>query len=215
MAITTFAQWSATAALNIDLNSIPLDSAVMTASQVDDAFREMMSQLKVGVQPLDSDLTSWAAITRASGFDTFVASPSSANLAALLTDESGSSLVAFQSFVTETAISQGAGISSGGGSITSASGDRSYTRTGRQVTATWTVTISNVGSATSSLVLTLPIQAAASGGPWVGVGVLSNDLAAVGKILEGGTTVTIKEINGGADMLVNGITTIFTITYWV
>lgn len=41
-------------------------------------------------QPLDSDLTSWAAVTRASGFDTFASTPSSANLAALLTDETGS-----------------------------------------------------------------------------------------------------------------------------
>lgn len=49
MAITTFAQWSATAALNIDLNSIPLDGAVMLASQVDDAFREMMAQLVANV----------------------------------------------------------------------------------------------------------------------------------------------------------------------
>lgn len=36
-------------------------------------------------QPLDSDLTSWAAITRASGFDTFAATPSGSNLASLLT----------------------------------------------------------------------------------------------------------------------------------
>lgn len=36
-------------------------------------------------QPLDSDLTSWAAITRAAGFDTFAATPSGANLASLLT----------------------------------------------------------------------------------------------------------------------------------
>lgn len=38
-------------------------------------------------QPVDSDLTSWAAITRASGFDTFTATPSLANLKALITDE--------------------------------------------------------------------------------------------------------------------------------
>lgn len=38
-------------------------------------------------QPLDSDLTSWAGVTRASGFDTFVATPSLANLGSLLTDE--------------------------------------------------------------------------------------------------------------------------------
>jgi hypothetical protein len=38
-------------------------------------------------QPLDSDLTSWAGVTRASGFDTFAATPSLANLGSLLTDE--------------------------------------------------------------------------------------------------------------------------------
>lgn len=46
-------------------------------------------------QPLDADLTSWAAITRASGFDTFVATPSSANFASLVTDETGSGALVF------------------------------------------------------------------------------------------------------------------------
>lgn len=41
-------------------------------------------------QPLDSDLTSWAGVTRASGFDTFATTPSSANLKSLVTDETGS-----------------------------------------------------------------------------------------------------------------------------
>lgn len=50
---------------------------------------------QVGYQPLDADLTSWAAITRASGFDTFVATPSSANLAALVTDEDGGTQLLF------------------------------------------------------------------------------------------------------------------------
>lgn len=45
MAITAFTGWSATAALNVDLNGIPLDGATMTANQVDDAFRELMAQL--------------------------------------------------------------------------------------------------------------------------------------------------------------------------
>jgi hypothetical protein len=40
-------------------------------------------------QPLDADLTSWAAINRASGFDALTATPSSANLRSLLTDEAG------------------------------------------------------------------------------------------------------------------------------
>jgi hypothetical protein len=46
-------------------------------------------------QPLDSDLTSWASVSRASGFDTFVATPSSANLAALVTNETGSGALVF------------------------------------------------------------------------------------------------------------------------
>lgn len=40
-----------------------------------------------GIQPLDADLTSWAAITRAANFDTFVTTPTSANLGALVTDD--------------------------------------------------------------------------------------------------------------------------------
>ncbi len=38
-------------------------------------------------QPLDADLTSWAGVTRAAGFDTFTATPSVTNLMALLTDD--------------------------------------------------------------------------------------------------------------------------------
>jgi hypothetical protein len=47
-------------------------------------------------QPLDADLTSWAGVTRAAGFDTFAATPSSANLRSLLSDESGSGAALFQ-----------------------------------------------------------------------------------------------------------------------
>ncbi len=46
-------------------------------------------------QPLDADLTSWASVTRAAGFDTFVSTPSSANLAALVTNETGSGALVF------------------------------------------------------------------------------------------------------------------------
>lgn len=47
------------------------------------------------VQAYDADLTTWAAIARASGFDTFVATPSSANLAALVTGGTGSGALVF------------------------------------------------------------------------------------------------------------------------
>lgn len=46
-------------------------------------------------QPLDADLTSWAGVTRAAGFDTFAATPSSANLRSLLTDETGTGAAVF------------------------------------------------------------------------------------------------------------------------
>lgn len=46
-------------------------------------------------QASDADLTSWAGVTRASGFDTFTATPSSANLRSLLTDETGTGAAVF------------------------------------------------------------------------------------------------------------------------
>jgi hypothetical protein len=48
-------------------------------------------------QPLDADLTSWAAVTRAAGIDAWIAAPSSANMRALMTDETGSGLMMFNS----------------------------------------------------------------------------------------------------------------------
>jgi hypothetical protein len=47
------------------------------------------------VQAYDADLASWAAVTRASGFDTWVATPSSVNLKSLITDETGSGALVF------------------------------------------------------------------------------------------------------------------------
>ena len=55
-------------------------------------------------QPLAATLTSWAAITRAAGFDTFVATPSSANLRTLLTDETGTGAAVFAGAPTITGI---------------------------------------------------------------------------------------------------------------
>lgn len=47
------------------------------------------------VMAYDADLADWAAVTRASGFDTFAGTPTSANLRALLSDESGSGALLF------------------------------------------------------------------------------------------------------------------------
>jgi hypothetical protein len=51
---------------------------------------------------IPSAISSWAAITRASGFDTFTATPSSANLAAAVTNETGSGALVFATNPTLT-----------------------------------------------------------------------------------------------------------------
>lgn len=56
------------------------------------------------LQPLDAALTSWAAITRAAGFDLFAGTPSSANLRALLTDETGTGAAVFAGAPTITGV---------------------------------------------------------------------------------------------------------------
>lgn len=66
---------------------------------VPETFAQMRTSLGLGigvnVQAYSPNLTSWAAVTRATGFDTFAATPTSANLAALLTDESGAGALLF------------------------------------------------------------------------------------------------------------------------
>lgn len=67
------------------------DYAAMRALLDLEAGTDFLSPAAIAAayQPLDSDLTSWAGVTRASGFDAFVATPSSSNLRSLLTDEAG------------------------------------------------------------------------------------------------------------------------------
>lgn len=60
-------------------------------------------------QPLDDDLTSWAALVRAAGFDTFVETPSSANLHTLITDETGDGKLVFGTVPTLLGVKIGAG----------------------------------------------------------------------------------------------------------
>lgn len=67
----------------------PLDSDLTAWAAVNPSSYSTTAQIAAAYQPLDSDLTSWAGVTRASGFDTFVATPSSANLASLVSDETG------------------------------------------------------------------------------------------------------------------------------
>ncbi|MEI9414729.1 hypothetical protein [Mesorhizobium sp. Cs1321R2N1] len=57
-------------------------------------------------QPYDADLASWAAVNRATGVDALVTTPSSANLRALLTDETGTGSAVFGTQPTFTAGAQ-------------------------------------------------------------------------------------------------------------
>jgi hypothetical protein len=54
-----------------------------------------VAAIAAAYQPLDADLTSWAGVTRAAGFDTFAATPTSANLNTLVTDQTGSGALMF------------------------------------------------------------------------------------------------------------------------
>lgn len=77
------------------------------------------------VQAYDADLTTWAGVTRASGFDTFAATPSSANLISLLTDETGTGSAVFSTSPTLTTpnigAANGTSLSLGGGADTGSS----------------------------------------------------------------------------------------------
>lgn len=73
---------------------LTLANATALAAEVDTFFLTP-AEGNAAYQPLDADLTSWSGVTRAAGFDTFVATPSSANLAALVTDETGSGALVF------------------------------------------------------------------------------------------------------------------------
>lgn len=63
------------------------------------------------VSSSSANLTSWASVTRASGFDTFVATPSSANLISLVTDETGTGALVFAN--TPTLVTPNIGAATG------------------------------------------------------------------------------------------------------
>jgi len=69
-----------------NLADVPNPSAARTALGV---------AIGTDVQAYDADLTTWAGITPAAGIGTFLATPSSANLAAALTDETGAGRVVY------------------------------------------------------------------------------------------------------------------------
>ncbi len=82
--------------LEADANTVrPVVAGGTGAATAADARTNLGLVIGTHVQAYDADLTSWAGVTRASGFDTFAATPSSANLRALLTDEVGTGAAYF------------------------------------------------------------------------------------------------------------------------
>jgi hypothetical protein len=65
------------------------------ASTAADARTNLGLTIGTNVQAYDADLTTWAGITPGTGVGTFLATPSSANLAAAVTDETGSGALVF------------------------------------------------------------------------------------------------------------------------
>lgn len=108
-------------------------------------------------QPLDGDLTTWAAVARASGFDAFVAAPSSVNLKALMTDETGSGALVFAE--TPTLVSPVLGTPTSG-TLTNCTGYPAAALTGGAlpagVTASSLTSVGTLTSITVSGAITVP-----------------------------------------------------------
>ncbi|TRD03794.1 hypothetical protein FJV76_14245 [Mesorhizobium sp. WSM4303] len=81
------------------LNLGGLSSALAASTyltQVDAAATYLtIADAGTGFQPLSANLTSWAAVARAAGFDAFAAAGTSAALKTLMTDETGSGALVF------------------------------------------------------------------------------------------------------------------------
>ena len=90
---TPFAPTSTIAASNVQeaiesaVASAAADLAAHVAAADPHPVYMTAAEVAAAYQPLDADLTSWAGVTRASGFDTFATTPSLANFGSLLTDD--------------------------------------------------------------------------------------------------------------------------------
>ncbi|MGH6791252.1 MAG: hypothetical protein ACRECF_00730 [Methyloceanibacter sp.] len=81
---------AATKATPVDADTVPLidsaDADALKGTTWANIKATLEAYFDTLYQPLEATLTSWASVTRAAGFDTFAATPSSANLASLITE---------------------------------------------------------------------------------------------------------------------------------
>jgi hypothetical protein len=114
-------------------------------------------------QPLDADLTSWAGVTRAAGLDTFTATPSSANLAALLTDETGTGAAVFANSPSLVTPALGTPASGNLANCTFPTLNQNTTGTASNVTGTVAVANGGTGDAGTAWSTYTPTVASTSG----------------------------------------------------
>lgn len=169
-------------------------------------------------QPLASALISWAAITRASGFDTFVATPSSANLRSLLTDETGTGAAVFANTptlvtpvvgaATATSINFGGStlgtytestsvptVGAASGTITTASATCNYTRIGNRILIQVKIVITTNGTGAGYVTATLPVTPTEEA-TLAGREIQATGVTLTGQITSGSTTLIIQDRDG-------------------
>lgn len=101
LSFTIFINTSGLQPLDSDLTAIAALSTTAYGRSLltlaDAAALQTTAGLVIGtnVQAYDADLLSWASVTRAAGFDTFAATPSSANLASLMLGKTGTGSLVF------------------------------------------------------------------------------------------------------------------------
>jgi hypothetical protein len=148
-------------------------------------------------QPIDADLTSWAGVTRAAGFDTFTATPSSANLASLVTDETGSGALVFAT--SPTLVTPALGTPASGNLANCTFPTLNQNTTGTASNVTGTVAVANGGTGdTGTAWSTYTPTVIATVGTITTLGAVSGRYKQLGKTLFISVTAAITTNGTGA-----------------
>lgn len=146
-----------------------LDTIIELAAALgnDANYAATVTTALAGKQPLAAALTSWASVSRAANFDAFVATPSSDNLRALLTDETGTGAAVFATSPTLVTPILGAANAT---TITIAQGTITDPAPALAITTTWSdpadtfdaidLNVTNTNSASAARLINLRVNGA-------------------------------------------------------